>query len=93
MNWLRIALLKWLNKGAVARLKSSMLEVAGDEDFPFDTSFSIVKATNGVLLKVTKYRPAHGHHSDFKHEIHIVKDDETVVDTIRRVLVLQQLEK
>jgi hypothetical protein len=92
MKWLRKAIIRWLYPIAVSRFSGHELTQDSDE-FPFDTQFAILKATNGVLLRVTKYRPTHGHQSDFQHEIHIVKDDETVVDVVRRILVLQHLEK
>jgi hypothetical protein len=92
MSWLRRVLLRWLNEGAIVRLKEAHDSILDDDDPPFDVKFAIVRAANGVLLKVTKYRPG-GRLSDFEHEIHIVKDGETVMDTIRRALVLTQLEK
>jgi hypothetical protein len=92
MNWLRRAVVRWLNRPLTTSRIRAEDEVAGNEDFPFDTQFAIIKAANGVLLRVTKYRPTNSMHSDFQHELYIVQDGETAVDTIRRVLVLQQLE-
>jgi hypothetical protein len=53
--------------------------------------FSVLKVANGTILKVTKYKP-NPRGSDWIHELHIVKDDETVVDLFSRLYAIHILE-
>lgn len=57
------------------------------------TQFTVLKCANGRLVKVSEYRPVKSHHSDWHHEIYIVKDDEKVPDVIARIMAIKALEQ
>lgn len=57
------------------------------------TQFTVMKCSNGRLVKVSEYKPAKSHHSDWQHEIYIVKDDEKVSDVIARIMAIKALEQ
>ena len=58
-----------------------------------ETSFSVIKCTNGKLLKVSEFKPVKGPGPDWKHELYIVKDDEKVPDVIARIMAIKALEQ
>lgn len=57
------------------------------------TQFTVIKCANGKLIKVSEYKPTKSHHSDWQHEIYIVKDDEKVPDVIARIMAIKALEQ
>lgn len=57
------------------------------------TQFTVIKCSNGKLVKVSEYRPTKSHHPDWQHEIYIVKDDEKVPDVIARIMAIKALEQ
>lgn len=57
------------------------------------TQFTVIKCSNGKLVKVSEYKPTKSHHSDWQHEIYIVKDDEKVPDVIARIMAIKTLEQ
>ena len=57
------------------------------------TQFTVVKVCNGRLVKVSEYKPTKSHHSDWTHEVYIVKDDEKVPDVIARIMAIKALEQ
>ena len=64
---------------------------------PFDRDanqlqLTVIKCANGTVVKASIYRPVMGPGPDWQHEVHIVKDDEKLNDTIGRILVLKALE-
>lgn len=72
--------------------------VARTKDDPFDfpaqqTTFTVLKAANGRLIKVSEYKPTKSHHSDWAHEVYVVKDDEKVPDVIARIMAIKSLEQ
>lgn len=63
-------------------------------DIPVNqTQFTVMKVANGRLVKVSEYKPTKSHHSDWTHEIYIVKDDEKVPDVIARIMAIKALEQ
>lgn len=57
------------------------------------TQFTVIKCANGRLVKVSDYKPTKSHHSDWQHELYIVKDDEKVPDVIARIMAIKALEQ
>lgn len=55
--------------------------------------FTVIKCANGRLVKVSEYKPTKSHHSDWQHELHIVRDDEKVPDVIARIMAIKALEQ
>lgn len=105
MSWLSVKLgsmlLEAMKEAKKARDSDSMAEpaiaTAKTRDDPFETggpmtTFTMLKAANGRLIKVSEYRPTKSHHSDWAHEIYIVKDDEKVPDVITRIMAIKALE-
>lgn len=73
-------------------------EIARTSTDPMDipvaqTQFTVMKVSNGKLVKVSEYKPTKSHHSDWVHEIYIVKDDEKVPDVIARIMAIKALEQ
>lgn len=63
-------------------------------DIPVNqTQFTVMKVANGRLVKVSEYKPTKSHHSDWTHEVYIVKDDEKVPDVIARIMAIKALEQ
>jgi hypothetical protein len=56
------------------------------------TQFTVLKVANGRLVKVSSYKPTKSHHSDWTHEVYIVRDDEKVPDVIARIMAIKALE-
>jgi hypothetical protein len=89
---MRAALRRWLLETESDRpevVKSISVEAteAGEQ-----LGFSVIKAANGTLLKVSRYK-LNPRGSDWTHELHIVKEGETVVDTFRRIYAVHSLEQ
>lgn len=109
MSWLSVKLGKFiysaLQQAKEERTKRERgsdiqlgLATAKSSNDPLDiqmqqTTFTVVKAANGKLVKVSYYKPTKSHHSDWQHEIYIVKDDEKVPDVIARVMAINALEQ
>lgn len=105
MSWLSVKLGQWLHKtitDASNREKFDKLVSAPEAvatkydplDMPVNqTQFTILKVANGRLVKVSDYKPTKSHHSDWTHEIYIVKDDEKVPDVIARIMAIKALEQ
>jgi hypothetical protein len=55
-------------------------------------TFSVVKATNGRIIKVSTYKPQQ-RGPDWMHELYIVKDDEKIPDVIGRIMAIKALER
>jgi hypothetical protein len=86
-NWLLSEDSKALGLGV--SMASSRLDV-GDEQTE-QTSFTILKAENGRIIKVSTYKPQQ-RGPDWTHELHIVKDDEKIPDVIARIMAIKALE-
>jgi hypothetical protein len=72
-------------------LSNSIVEV-NELNAP-QVQFTVVKCANGRLVKVSEYKPTKSHHSDWQHELHIVRDDEKVPDVIARIMAIKALEQ
>lgn len=57
------------------------------------TQFTVAKAANGTIIIVAEYKPTKNHHSDWSHEIWIIKDGEKVPDVIARIMAIKSLEQ
>ncbi len=68
---------------------SGRLDPIGDE--AAQTTFSVVKAMNGRIIKVSSYKPQQ-RGPDWTHELYIVKDDEKIPDVIARIMAIKALE-
>jgi hypothetical protein len=68
---------------------ASRLDPIGDE--AAQTTFSVVKAMNGRIIKVSTYKPQ-SRGPDWTHELYIVKDDEKIPDVIARIMAIKALE-
>ena len=55
-------------------------------------SFSIIRAVNGRIIKVSHYKPQQ-RGPDYTHELYIVKDDEKIPDVIARIMAIKALEQ
>jgi hypothetical protein len=55
-------------------------------------SFSIIRAVNGRIIKVSQYKPQQ-RGPDYTHELYIVKDDEKIPDVIARIMAIKALEQ
>lgn len=55
--------------------------------------FAVIKCANGRVIKVSEYKPTKGLHTDWHHEVYIVKDDEKVTDVIARIMAIKALEQ
>jgi hypothetical protein len=56
-------------------------------------TFNIIRATNGYIVKASQYKPTRTNHSDWHHELYIVKDDEKTPDVIARIMAIKALEQ
>lgn len=108
MSWLTVKIGRFIhsalseaqkskNEESFNSLVSAPSEVKGRND-PLDvsvnqTQFTVVKVSNGRLVKVSEYKPTKSHHSDWQHEIYIVKDDEKIPDVIARIMAIKALEQ
>jgi hypothetical protein len=90
-QWFRNWLLSEDSKalGLEAPMASSRLDV-GDEQAD-QTSFTVLKAMNGRIIKVSSYKP-NPRGPDWTHELYIVKDDEKIPDVIARIMAIKALE-
>lgn len=71
-------------------------EVARNDPTDINTpqmQFTVIKCANGKLVKMSQYRPTKSLHSDWQHELYIVKDDEKVTDVIARIMAINALEQ
>ena len=71
-------------------VSASRLDPIGDE--AAQTTFSVVKAMNGRIIKVSTYKPQ-SRGPDWTHELYIVKDDEKIPDVIARIMAIKALEQ
>jgi hypothetical protein len=79
-----------MDDGGVGPRESQPI-VTSDREVNESMTFGVVKAENGTILKVSRYKP-NPRGSDWAHELHIVKDGETVVDVFRVVYTTHLLE-
>ena len=68
----------------------SRLDPIGDETA--QSTFSVIKAANGRIIKVSTYKPQ-SRGPDWAHELYIVKDDEKIPDVIARIMAIKALEQ
>lgn len=87
-QWLR----GWLmaDDGLTAKIDTVRSNRLGEEDGLL--SFTIIKATNGYIVKSSQYKPVKIG-NDWTHELYIVKDDEKIPDVIARIMAINALEK
>jgi hypothetical protein len=89
------AIRKWLMSedskalGPEAPMASSRLDVSDDQSD--QTSFTVLRAVNGRIIKVSTYKP-NPRGPDWTHELYIVKDDEKIPDVIARIMAIKALE-
>lgn len=91
-NWLmsdgpKVVNINYAEQPALA--SSGRLDPIGDE--AAQTTFSVVKAMNGRIIKVSSYKPQQ-RGPDWTHELYIVKDDEKIPDVIARIMAIKALE-
>jgi len=91
MRAIRNALRRWIldtdsDRPEVVKSISVEATEAGEQ-----LSFSVIKAANGTILKVSRFRP-NPRGPDWIHELHIVKEGETVIDTFRSIYAAHTLE-
>lgn len=84
-NWFR----NWLLSNEP---KQASLSIAtADEDVHSNMTFSFIRAVNGVIIKVSKFK-RNPHGPDWTHELHIVRDDETIQDAVIKIMAIYSLE-
>ena len=107
MSWLSVKLGRFIHSALVEAKKQrdsddgpkglAIAEVAQRQDHTDtnmpQTQFTVIKCSNGKLVKVSEYKPTKSHHSDWQHELYIVKDDEKVPDVIARIMAIKALEQ
>jgi hypothetical protein len=109
MSWLTVKIGRFIhdalkaakdaqNKESFDKLTADSPVLAKERTDPTDipvnqTQFTVMKVANGKLVKVSEYKPTKSHHSDWTHEIYIVKDDEKVPDVIARIMAIKALEQ
>jgi hypothetical protein len=54
-------------------------------------TFSFVRAVNGTIIKVSKFKH-NPNGPDWTHEMHIVREDETIQDAVLKVIAINALE-
>jgi hypothetical protein len=89
MDWFFSWLGRKIRRADQDELKSHVLEVSrthnGSTSVPSTRRVELVKAINGNLIEVwTRPSPQH----DWRAEVYIVKDDETMADAIATVLLI-----
>lgn len=87
---------QWLRNWIMSDDKVSVAEtVRGNRVSEEDAmlTFNIIKATNGYLVKTSQYKPTRTNHTDWQHQLYIVKDDEKIPDVIARIMAINALEK
>ena len=62
------------------------------EDEASSLTFTIIRAANGRIVKVSKYAPQQ-RGPDWQHQLYIVKDDEKIPDVIARIMAINALEQ
>lgn len=103
MSWLTVKIGRFIHSALTeANSKSTATELptlAGNSIVEVNelnapqVQFTVVKCANGRLVKVSEYKPTKSHHSDWQHELHIVRDDEKVPDVIARIMAIKALEQ
>ena len=108
MSWLTVKIGRFIHRALVEAnkghddIKSTAIErpvLAGNSIVEVNelnapqVQFTVVKCANGRLVKVSEYKPTKSHHSDWQHELHIVRDDEKVPDVIARIMAIKALEQ
>jgi hypothetical protein len=91
MNMIRNALRRWLLGDGSVKVNDAPILSGADRETHDNVTFGVVKAENGTILKVSRYKP-NPRGSDWVQELHIVKDGETVVDVFRTVYATHLLE-
>lgn len=105
MSWLTVKIGRFIHSALSAANTAKVESTLGskayvsrdaesiDSDAP-QTQFTIIKAENGKLLKVSQYtRNTKSLSSDWSHEIWIIKDGEKVPDVIARIMAIKSLEQ
>lgn len=86
-QWLR----NWLMSNDVA-LATDVVKANRVSEEDTMLSFSIIKATNGYVIKASQYKPQQ-RGPDWQHHLYIVKDDEKIPDVIARIMAINALEQ
>jgi hypothetical protein len=86
-QWLR----NWLMSNDVA-LATDVVKANRVSEEDTMLSFSIIKATNGYIVKASQYKPQQ-RGPDWQHHLYIVKDDEKIPDVIARIMAINALEQ
>lgn len=72
---------------------SNPIEIASDGmEAQAKIRFGIIKAMNGSLIEVATYKH-NPHGPDWKHEVYIVRENETLSDAIKVILATKALEQ
>ena len=83
-RWIR----NWL--ASSDKLSSAPLIERDDIGRP-EMTFSFVRAVNGTIIKVSKFKH-NPNGPDWTHEMHIVREDETIQDAVLKVIAIYALE-
>ena len=86
-QWLR----NWIMSNDVA-LATDVVKANRVSEEDTMLSFSIIKATNGYVIKASQYKPQQ-RGPDWQHHLYIVKDDEKIPDVIARIMAINALEQ
>jgi hypothetical protein len=84
-NWFR----NWLLSNDVKL--ATVSPMAETDAVHSNMMFSFIRATNGVIIKVSKFKH-NPHGPDWTHELHIVREDETIQDAVIKVMAIYSLE-
>jgi hypothetical protein len=88
-SWLR----SWLlDSDHTPPLATAIRSANTIEEESSQLSFSIIRAVNGRIIKVSQYKPQQ-RGPDYTHELYIVKDDEKIPDVIARIMAIKALEQ
>jgi len=85
-QWLR----NWLMSSDAVLAKETVGGRLSEEDGML--SFAIIRATNGYIVKASRYKPQQ-RGPDWVHQLYIVKDDEKIPDVIARIMAINALEQ
>ena len=86
-QWLR----NWIMSNDVA-LATDVVKANRVSEEDTMLSFSIIKATNGYIVKASQYKPQQ-RGPDWQHQLYIVREDELVAEVITRIMAINALEK
>jgi hypothetical protein len=83
-RWIR----NWL--ASPDKLSSATIIERDDSGRP-EMTFSFVRAVNGTIIKVSKFKH-NPNGPDWTHEMHIVREDETIQNAVLKVIAINALE-